>query len=211
VTIYLLEADRFREKTDVYTYTAEDEERAEWQQSGTGHYDYFAMNILLQKGALELMILLNERPDVIHCHDGHTAVVPAMIYECAGLRSYFRQTGCLVTVHNAGIGYHQEVADLPFAYAVTGLPWQFIESNCLAAAFDPFLAAGHPGEDWDRDADRAPGDPACRRRAGSDAVCGERARGSPPTRHMSSRRTKAACGSADGSRYRMLCCRSCTE
>jgi starch synthase len=143
VTIYLLEADRFSEKTDVYTYTAEDEEKAAWQQSGTGHYDYFAMNILLQKGALELMILLNERPDVIHCHDGHTAVVPALINECAGLRSYFRETGCLVTVHNAGIGYHQEVADLPFAYAVTGLPWRFIESNCLAAAFDPFLAAGH--------------------------------------------------------------------
>jgi starch synthase len=142
VTIYLLESDRFREKTDVYTYTAEDEERAAWQQRGTGHHDFFAMNILLQKGALELMILLNERPDIIHCHDGHTAVVPALISECAGLRSYFRETGCLVTVHNAGIGYHQEVADLPFAHAVTGLPWRCIETNCLAAAFDPFLVAG---------------------------------------------------------------------
>lgn len=142
VTIYLLESARFSDKTDVYTYTEQDEAVEEWKQRGKGHHDYFTMNILLQKGALELMILLNERPDIIHCHDGHTAVVPAIINECAGLRSYFRQTGCLVTVHNAGIGYHQEVADLPFAHAVTGLPWRFIESHCLAAAFDPFLAAG---------------------------------------------------------------------
>jgi starch synthase len=142
VMIYLLDSERFREKTDVYTYTGEDEEAEGWKQRGTGHHDYFAMNILLQKGALELMILLNERPDIIHCHDGHTAVVPAMINECAGLRSYFRETGCLVTVHNAGIGYHQEVADLPFAQAVTGLSSHVVESNCLAAAFDPFLAAG---------------------------------------------------------------------
>ena len=141
VTVYLPESDRFREKMDVYTYTPREEAVESWKQAGKGHIDYFAMNILLQKGALELMMLLDEHPDVIHCHDGHTALVPALINECPGLRSYFRRTGCLVTVHNAGIGYHQEVADLPFAQAITGLPRHFIESNCLAAAFDPFLAA----------------------------------------------------------------------
>jgi len=142
VIVYLLESDRFREKMDVYTYTPREEDDAGWKQAGKGHIDYFAMNILLQKGALELMLLLDERPDVIHCHDGHTAIVPALINESPGFRSYFRRTGCLVTIHNAGIGYHQEVADLPFAHAITGLPQRFIESNCLAAAFDPFLAAG---------------------------------------------------------------------
>ena len=142
VTVYLLESDRFREKLDVYTYTSREEDDAGWKQAGKGHVDYFAMNILLQKGALELMLLLDERPDVIHCHDGHTAIVPALINECPGFRSYFRRTGCLVTIHNAGVGYHQEVADLPFAHAITGLPQHFIASNCLAVAFDPFLAAG---------------------------------------------------------------------
>jgi len=143
VIIYLLEAERFREKGDVYTYTRQEEATEEWKVAGSGHFDYFAMNILLQKAALELMILLDEHPDIIHCHDGHTAVLPALINECHGFRSYFRRTGCLVTLHNAGTGYHQEVADLPFAKAITGLPWRFIESNCLNAAFDPFLAASH--------------------------------------------------------------------
>jgi len=141
VTIYLLESERFSEKTDVYVYTQQDEAQEEWKLSGKGHYDYFAMNLLLQKAALELMILLGEHPDIIHCHDGHTAVLPALLNESTGLRSYFRDTGCVVTIHNAGSGYHQEVADLEFAHAVTGLPMQTIVANCLADAFDPLLCA----------------------------------------------------------------------
>ncbi len=140
VHIYLLDAERFREKHNVYTYTAEEESRHSWQVKGDGHYDYFAMNILLQKGSLDLMMLLGVKPDVIHCHDGHTAVLPAMISEHPGLRNYFRSTGCVVTVHNAGKGYHQEVADLAFARVTTGLPLPLILRSRLDECFDPFLA-----------------------------------------------------------------------
>ena len=140
VNIYLLDAERFREKQNVYTYTAEEETRQTWQVKGEGHFDYFAMNILLQKGSLDLMMLLDAHPDVIHCHDGHTAVLPAMITEHPGLRNYFRSTGCVITVHNAGGGYHQEVADLAFAHAATGLPLSLISGSRLDDCFDPFLA-----------------------------------------------------------------------
>jgi starch synthase len=140
VNIYLLDAERFREKKNVYTYTAEEEASFSWQKKGEGHIDYFAMNILLQKGAIDLMVLLDAHPDVIHCHDGHTAVLPAMISEQPGLRHYFRGTGCVVTVHNAGQGYHQEVADLAFAHASTGLSLPLIRQFRLEDCFDPFLA-----------------------------------------------------------------------
>ena len=140
VNIYLLDAERFREKQNVYTYTAEEEASQSWQVKGDGHYDYFAMNILLQKGSLDLMMLLGAHPDVIHCHDGHTAVLPAMISEHPGLRNYFRSTGCVITVHNAGKGYHQEVADLAFARATTGLPLSLVLRSRLNGCFDPFLA-----------------------------------------------------------------------
>ena len=142
VILYLVESDRFREKNGVYTYTEKDIDPENRSMYGLGHYDYFAMNVLLQKSSLELMILLDEHPDVIHCHDGHTAILPALIQECQGWRSYFRHTGCLVTIHNAGIGYHQEVADLSFAQAITGLPWKEVTSSRLAGKFDPFLCAG---------------------------------------------------------------------
>jgi len=141
VRILLVEAQRFAEKGGVYAYTEEDEERHPWQKKGSGHYDYFAMNILLQKAALEGMILLAEQPDVVHCQDGHAATLPPMMRELAGYRTWFRRSGALVTIHNAGAGYHQDVADLAFAAAVTGLPDSVIRAALLDNSFDPFMAA----------------------------------------------------------------------
>jgi len=141
VRVLLIEAERFAEKNGVYTYTAEEEEKQSWQQQGSGHYDYFAMNILLQKAALEVMILLDEHPDIIHCQDGHAATLAAMMRENPGYRQYFRHSGVVVTIHNAGRGYHQEVADLDFARAITGLPKSVIRAGRLGRNFDPFVAA----------------------------------------------------------------------
>ncbi len=141
LTIFLVEAARFAEKLGVYTYTAAEEAKTGWQRHGSGHYDYFAMNILLQKAALDLMILLAEPPDAIHCQDGHAATLAAMARENCGYRHFFAETGLVVTIHNAGLGYHQEVGDLAFARAVTGLPQSVIRRSRLGPAFDPFVAA----------------------------------------------------------------------
>jgi len=143
VHVYLVAAERFHDKSDVYTYTEKDESRLPWQKKSMGHHDYFAMNILHQKATLELIISLGEKPDVMHCHDGHTAILPALIRENPGYRSYFRGTGCLVTIHNAGYGYHQEIADIPYARSITGLSSQMIYTNQLDRKFDPLLVAGH--------------------------------------------------------------------
>ncbi len=139
VRIFLIEADRYTEKLGVYTYTKEEEEKEPWKKKGSGHFDYFAMNILLQKTALCTAIYLGEKPDIIHCHDGHTAVTPALAREIMGFRGYFRKTGFLITIHNAGLGYHQDVADLPFAKANTGLPWWVINDSLHLNSFNPFI------------------------------------------------------------------------
>lgn len=141
LTVYLFDTERYREKKAVYTYTAEDEADDPTHVQGSGHYDYFAMNILLQKSALNLMLYQGKRPDIIHCHDGHAALLPVMAREVDGYRQFFRKTGMVVTIHNAGLGYHQEVADLPFAKAISGLPSKIIGKNQLDGCFDPFLAA----------------------------------------------------------------------
>ena len=141
VSLYLLGAERFLEKQGVYTYTRQESQRESWKVQGVGHIDYFAMNILLQKAGLDLIMLLDEKPGVIHCHDGHTAVTPAIIRECPGYSNYFRNTAAVVSIHNAGVGYHQDVSDLPFVRAITGLPWRVINNSLLEHSFDPFLAA----------------------------------------------------------------------
>lgn len=142
VHVYLVNAKRFTEKKSVYTYTKEEEKTQAWQKTSAGHHDYFAMNVLLQKSALELMLALQEKPDLIHCHDGHTALTAALIRDIPGYNGYFRGTGCLTTIHNAGYGYHQEVADIPYAHSITGLSKETLEKNQLEDKFDPLLVAG---------------------------------------------------------------------
>ena len=140
VDVVLADSRRFREKLGIYTYTAAEEAENPDFRQGLPHYDYFAMNVLLQKAAVAAMIRLNLRPDIVHCHDGHTAIIPAMLREIEWLRHPFGATGLLVTIHNAGRGYHQEVADLPFAEVITGLPSRIILENRLDNAFDPLVA-----------------------------------------------------------------------
>ncbi len=141
VRLVLVAADRYAEKGGIYTYTGAEAAAAPSLHQGQAHYDYFAMNLLLQKAAIARLIRLNEHPDIIHCQDGHTAILPALIREIEGYRHYFQPTGCLVTIHNAGLGYHQEVGDLAFAERLTGLPSRVILANQLNGQFDPFLAA----------------------------------------------------------------------
>ena len=140
VEVYLAQSARFAEKKGIYTYTEEEEAKDPSKHRGTGHIDYFAMNILHQKAALGLCLYLGWRPDIVHCHDGHTAVAPALMREHDGFRQYFVPSSAVLTIHNAGVGYHQEVADLPFAKAVTGLPWRVIYHCLLNGTFDPLLA-----------------------------------------------------------------------
>lgn len=141
LSLYLLDAQRYQEKQGIYTYTAAEEALNPAHRQGAGHIDYFAMNVLLQKAALALMIHLEQRPEIIHCHDGHTALLPALIRELEGFRHYFADSAAVVTVHNAGLGYHQEVDDLAFAEAISGLPGRVIRDNLLGVSFDPLLAA----------------------------------------------------------------------
>jgi len=147
VIIFALDSPRFREKSGVYTYTEADEENDGSQLRGSGHFDYFAMNVLLQKGALDLIMLLEERPDVVHCHDGHAALTPCLMHELAGYRNYFRSTGALVTIHNGGIGYHQEVNDLSFAAAITGLDMVTLLEEYPITENTPELQMAVPDED----------------------------------------------------------------
>jgi len=140
VDIILVEANCFSEKLGVYAYTGEEETLDATHKKGDGHLDYFAMNILLQKAVLDYAIFTGTRPDVFHCQDGHTGVLPAMMREIEGFRHYFKGSSALVTIHNAGLGYHQDVADLLFAMTITGLPQRTIYSSVLNGSFDPFLA-----------------------------------------------------------------------
>jgi starch synthase len=142
VRLLFVDAPRFASKRGVYTYTAEDETENQWRKRGTGHWDFHQMNLVLQKAALETALALGETPWVFHCHDGHTAFLPALMREDARYRGFFARTGAMLTIHNAGPGYHQEVWDPGFAGLLTGLSDVVLQKGLLGGAVDPLLLAG---------------------------------------------------------------------
>jgi len=144
VQIFLLDSERTRLKRAVYTYTAEDERENRYRRRGTGHWDAHHLNLTLQRGALELARSCRAAgwgrpPALFHCHDGHGAFLPALLRRSARYRWRLRRCRALITVHNAGWGYHQEIHDLDFARQLTGLSAGVLRLGLLQGTVDPLL------------------------------------------------------------------------
>lgn len=68
-----------------------------------GHY-YGALDeakrfAFFSKAALEFMLKTNKRPDIIHCHDWQTGLVPVLLYEIYKYHGMWNQRVCY-TIHN---------------------------------------------------------------------------------------------------------------
>lgn len=136
--VYLLDSPRTRAKRGLYTYTPADEAEDPRRRRGTGHWDAHHLNLILQRGALELALAVGP-PDVFHCHDGHAAFLPAILRSDSRYAEALGSCRTLITIHNAGWGYHQEIQDLQYARQLTGLPAELLQRGQLRGATDPLL------------------------------------------------------------------------
>ncbi|MEX0845377.1 MAG: glycogen/starch synthase [Balneolaceae bacterium] len=73
--------------------------------SGHGYWDELERFISFQTAALEWMRAENISPDILHCHDHHTGLVPFMLAHCNRFRD-MEHIPTVLTVHNAE--YHGE-------------------------------------------------------------------------------------------------------
>lgn len=85
-----------------------------------GHY-YGALDdhmrfAFFSKAAMEFLLRSNKRPDIIHCHDWQTGLVPVLLYEIYRFHGMDRQRVCY-TIHNFK---HQGIAGANILHA-TGL------------------------------------------------------------------------------------------
>lgn len=85
-----------------------------------GHY-YGALDdhmrfAFFSKAALEFLLVSNKRPDIIHCHDWQTGLIPVMLFEMYKWHGMGTQRVCY-TIHNFK---HQGIAG-PQALWATGL------------------------------------------------------------------------------------------
>ena len=142
VRLLFVDSPRYAALRDVYTYAARDEAENHYRKKGTGHWDSHQLNLLLQKAALEASAQEGAPAAIFHCHDGHTSFLPALMREGAAYSDRFRSSSPVVTIHNAGRGYHQEVWSAEFASLLTGLPEAVLQKGLLEGMVDPLLLAG---------------------------------------------------------------------
>lgn len=139
VRIVLLSAGIFRDKREVYVYSALDEAVIPGAVRGKGHHDGDCMNVALQMCVLEYARRLGRAPDIVHCQDAHTACLPAMARTIGEWSHLFSETSFVTTIHNAGPGYRQVIPGIHRAASLTGLDERVLSRAFLNGNVEPFL------------------------------------------------------------------------
>jgi starch synthase len=68
----------------------------------TSDLDEHRRFILLQRGTLECLQRMQFAPDILHCNDWHTGLLPMMLKTSYGWDRLFQQTRSLLSIHNIG-------------------------------------------------------------------------------------------------------------
>ncbi len=104
VPLFLVGNDYFYDRDQIYA-------------SRNGFHDYLHRYTFLCRAVIRGCELFDLSPDILHCHDWHTALLP--LYLHSGLRSayQFRNTRSVYTIHNLN---YQGVAGAE-AFSLTGL------------------------------------------------------------------------------------------
>src|SRR5262249_42094671 len=87
IPVYMIDAPRYFDRENIYGYT-DDGERF----------------ILFCRSALEAVRALNWSPDVVHCNDWHTGIVPNWINTVYRDDPFYAHTASVYTIHN--LAYH---------------------------------------------------------------------------------------------------------
>lgn len=144
VKIFFINHPSFAQKQGVYVYTMEEQKMDPQCVCGKGHIDTLFLDALLSKAVCEYGTLISKDqiPDIIHCQDASTAVVPSYINQ---KRDIFTKTKCVVTIHNAGPAYHHEYQNLDQAIYYTSLPRELLCKAFNGNRVEPFLLASIDG------------------------------------------------------------------
>ncbi|WJW66737.1 glycogen synthase [Candidatus Chlorohelix allophototropha] len=107
VPVYLIDSDRYFNREGIYGYPDDDERF-----------------ILFCRAVLEMLPQLNWQPDVIHCHEWHTALIPYWLKTQHATTPFYRNIASVYTIHNLAyqgiFGYRvleiAGIADYNFIY-----------------------------------------------------------------------------------------------
>jgi len=69
------------------------------KQTGFPYHDDVERYIVFQQAVLKYVINLEDKPDILHCHDHHTGLIPFMIKHCPDYRT-LHYLPTVFTIHN---------------------------------------------------------------------------------------------------------------
>ena len=145
IRFIFIDSDIFTEKKDIYTYCTEELDSFRQKlhrpdlKKGDGYVDSHEMNVLFQKAVYCYGLRNHTAPHILHCHDAHTALLPAFLSVCRVGKELFRYTRALITIHNAGDGYRQTFYSFEYASHITDLPNRVLENGRIDYTVEPFL------------------------------------------------------------------------
>ncbi len=88
VTVYLLKCDIFFDRPHLYG-----------TKSGE-YFDNFSRFTFFSRGVLETLKAVGFKPDIIHCNDWQTGLIPAYLRDIYAKDEFFNKTASLFTIHN---------------------------------------------------------------------------------------------------------------
>lgn len=91
------------------------------------------------KAVLSILPVVNFRPDVIHCHDWQTGLIPVYLKERFQGGDFYRGIKSVITIHNLKF---QGKWDTKTVKSITGLPDYFFTADKLEAYKDANLLKG---------------------------------------------------------------------
>ncbi len=115
VTYYFIQKDEYYERDGLY------------QTKKGDHLDNAERFIFFSKAVLALTKAINYEPDIIHCHDWQTGLIPALIQHQRNQNAESNKIKTVYTIHNLayqGLFWH-------FDMDITGLPWSFFTMDGL--------------------------------------------------------------------------------
>ena len=94
------------------------------------------------KAVLSALPLIGFRPDIIHCHDWQTALIPVYLNTFFQGDMFFRGIRTVFTIHNIRFKGEWDVGHIKW---VSGLPYECFEPGLLVS---PYQDRSIPRDDW---------------------------------------------------------------
>lgn len=109
VEVWLIENDLYFDRSELY------------QEDGRDYPDNAERFIFFNRAVLEFLKKAGWPPDVIHCHDWQTALIPVYLKSLYKNDKFFKKCRTVYTIHNMG---YQGVFD-KFKILLAGLGWEY--------------------------------------------------------------------------------------